>query len=168
MGSVFRGTKAHPGQLIHNILPKDAFILRFIHHKMTIRSLYPRSRNSGLTSRGLMLDTHNTIAVNNAHTARYNSLTATTETSKPCIQYPCSNAPQTTTYLQVLARSLTPKVMHFGHQYCRHLDIHTINSPRPTFKSAKLIYLRLICGTNSVASGLASRAIFSTILNLPT
>ena len=76
----FGGTKTHTCQLINNIIPEYAFILRFIHHKMTIRSLYPRSRNSGLTNRGLMLDTHNTIAVNNTHTARNNFLTAETET----------------------------------------------------------------------------------------
>ena len=87
----FRHTLTHSTQRYWDAIPWPAFILRFVHHKMTLSPHYPRSRNSGLTNRAPMLVSHITDKLISGSTANSYISWAPAAASIEKIQSPCSN-----------------------------------------------------------------------------
>ena len=101
-----------------------------------------------------MLDTHNTIAVNNTHTALNNSLTAETETLKPCKQYPCSNAPPTTTCSPDACEVPHTKGNATRTSICSHKNTNMIISPLAHFYKRFILHTLIKRRYKADANGL--------------
>jgi len=99
---------------------------------MTISSHYPRSRNSGLTNKGLVLVSHNTIAVNIAHPDGWLFGEAWFAIQTTFTWHQCSNAhSQNNAFWLTLSRPTTTRGLRLHninetqYDHCRNIAVRT-------------------------------------------